>query len=90
MVMDEQVSLSRLKSANHALVTINRLSSDEEFGRSFVRALEDGDAGAVGELLGSMGVEEVALTQREGETLVNFNLGLVVCVTVTIRVCKQF
>jgi hypothetical protein len=88
--VDERVSLSRLKSTNHALVTINRLSSDEEFSRSFGQALEEGDAKRIGEMLSSMGVEEVSLSQSGGQTMVGFNVGLVVCVTITIQVCRQF
>lgn len=88
--LDRAAAFGRLKEANHALVIINRLSSDEEFNRSFGAALEAGDASAVGDLLAPMGVSEVNMTQAPGGTLINFNLGVVVCVTITIQVCREF
>lgn len=81
---------SRLLSASQALVTLNRLSLDRRFNEEFGQALEQGDAGKIGELLDGMGIQDVQLEQSRGQTGVNFRLGLTVCVQVTITVCREF
>jgi hypothetical protein len=87
--MDTSV-LDRLRAANTSLVLINRIANDEEFNRDLGAALEEGDGKALSELLAPMGVTELSLSQGRGGAALNFNLGVVVCVTVTIQVCKQF
>jgi hypothetical protein len=86
----DDVRKARLRGAFHAISSISRLSSDEDFNRAFGRALEAGDAKALGEMLEQVGVEEVQLSQIGGQTAVSFNAGILVCVTVTIQVCREF
>lgn len=76
--------LTRLQNASHAVTAISRLSSDRAFHDSFARALEAGDAKALGELFQSTGVQEIQIAQSAGRTSVGFNISLSVCVTITV------
>ena len=89
-VLAEPAALERLQGASQSLAVIGRLTGDADFSRQLGGALEAGDARQVGELLAPMGVQEVSLRQSASGTALTFNLGIVVCVTVTIQICREF